>query len=1186
MGGNRGQTSTALRRVSPEELSKMLEESRSHGPLVVLVRSEHGSVTGVLDLLPPEWRRIRHVAASPASRGMVGCVAAELDLDGFTDGVVAIDNAQWADPSSLGRLQRLLEGSAAPQVLMLGLRPLDDVERWAIDRIVEAGIRHGEIVEVEAQADTPAAAEPLDPRQRDLVLAARLVASSLGVGDISRFLDTTEAEALDAAEALVGRGLLRETRAGFLAAPAAHRLEAGEARTGYLSGRLAGVLEEAGAAPGTVGSLWLAGGDAGRAYPQLRQAAVQASSRSALGEAYHNATRALLAADELDDVPGPEVGELHLVCGRFLRATGRSEDAAEHLDNAIGLLEGSNRIDALGFAAAVADDRQHPQEAERILALAGLVALQAGETAKQGSLGTFHARALNRIGFADEADRMLAVSMERLEEAESGPQQRFNAEMNRAWILFDRGQMAEAEMAFSHLRDLTDDGDLSGRADKEAWRARALFGSGRPSEAMEAVETARRLADEAGVDAPLFLSDLAVSEGSLAYGRPEVALEAAERVHDLVERQLPAWENVARAEKARALLALNRREEAAGEIQVALDVTPAGSNGWRWRSRCRAIQIEIEAATTGSFPRREAEDLADMLLQSRYFGWAAELMCVIAEHSRDTGFAEEALAIANQVGNPMLAARAASAGKLWRHKLAAPTVRAIKGMKGRLPDGWEDDWNRLATVEQGLASPEAAGDEAAADNAAVLEQALRRAGLSGDEVLSPAQRRRRGLVRRRRAWRPLMVAAAVLGVVALAGLTSYAISELNASPPGVTVVREVVAAQPGTVTTSLPTLEETRIPLPDGIEFLSTDGTVTYRGDHGRSGYVDAAGPRSFGGHYWTFATAGQIEAAPVAYGRNLLVGSTDNTFYALGLSKGNIVWTLRTDASIAAAADVGSGPILEGNPVAYAVIADAEGRIRLRDPLQAVATENWARDLGSSIVSAPVLHEGMIYAATTDGHVFGVDTGGSVVWQVPADGEPGLGTIRADVTYVDGVIYVVTAEGGLHLIDSSGEEICREEFSAGIITAPIVTDGVAYIFTLGNTVYVRPAGICVETPVEGRLPLFTVDAPIEVAPAIVGDAMYLPAGRYLYKLDLTTNSYIWPGDTVVAASPISAPPVVTNDTVYFGTTGGTVHAVDTETGEQLGVWETGNIIRGQPLVIDHALYVASGNGTIYAIGE
>ncbi|HSJ35784.1 MAG TPA: PQQ-binding-like beta-propeller repeat protein [Acidimicrobiia bacterium] len=1184
MLGNRGQESTSDVRASLEELAGLLDADPA-GPVVILAESEDGSIGKALEQIPPEQGPVRHVAASPASRGLVGCVATELELEAFSGGVLAVDNAQWADPTSLGRLQRLLEDPPGPLVLFLGHGPLDAIDRAALDQVIQAGARHGVVHRVETEEADSIDADPLDDRQRDLALAARLVASSLGVGSIARFLDVTESDALGVAESLVASGLLRETRAGFLAAPAAHRLAAGEARLGYLSSRLAEVLEETDAVPGVVGSLWLEGGDAARAYPLLRQAALEAAERSALGEAYHMASRALEAAGGLGNVPRSEAGELHLVCGRFLRAAGRSEDAAEHLERAVGLLEGVERIDALGFAAAVADDRQHPQEAERVLALAGLEALRAGEPAKHGSLGTFQARALNRIGYADEADRMLAVSLERLDLAAAGSAPRFNGEMNRAWILFDRGQMREAETAFTHLRDLTADADLAGLADKEAWRARALFGSGRPAAAMQAVAAARRLADQARVEAPLFVADLALSEGNLAYGRPEEALAAAERVRDLVDRQLPAWENVARAEKARALLALGRADEAAAEIRAALAVTPKGADGWRWRARCRAIQMEVEAAASGAWPQREAEDLADMLLQSRLFGWAAELMCVIAEHSRDPGFAEEALAIANQVGNPMLAARAASAGKLWRERMAAPTVRALKVMETDLPEGWGDKWTGLAHVQQALAAPEVTGEEDAAENAAVLDRALRRAGLSGDEVLSPAQRRRRGLVRRRRTWRPMTVAAAALGVVALAGLTSFAIGELNQSPPGVTVVREVVTEQ-GTVTTAPPTLEETAIPLPDGVDFLGTDGTVTYRGDHGRSGYVDASGPRSFGGHYWTFNTAGQIEAAPVAYGRNLLVGGTDNTFYALGLSEGNIAWTLRTDASIATAADAGSGPIMEGNPVAYTVIADTGGSIRLRDPLQGVAAENWARDLGSSIVGAPVLHEGMIYAATTDGFVFGVDTSGNVIWQFPAANEPGLGTIRADVTFVDGVVYVVTAEGGLHLLDSTGQEICRDEFSAGILTAPIVTDGVTYILTLGNTVYVRPAGACTEASVEGRLSFFTVDAPIEVAPAIVGDAMYLPAGRYLYKLDLTSNSYIWPGDTVVADSPISAPPVVTNDTVYFGTVGGAVHAVDVETGEELGVWETGNIIRGQPLVIDHALYVASGNGTIYAIGE
>jgi outer membrane protein assembly factor BamB/tetratricopeptide (TPR) repeat protein len=1178
-----------------QETFEAAVEGFSDRPLVILAEVPDGSTAPLVARLPSGLEPVFRVAGTPASRGMVGCVAEELELDRFEEGVIAIDDAQWVDPTSLGRLQRLIDGRPRRLLMIIAHRPLSGTERWALGQIGAVAEDRATLVEfsVDTGASSPVASPP-DDRSRDLALAARLVSGSIPVEVVARFLDVPESEALDVAEGLVGIGLLNETRAGFLASPEALGLAAGEARLGHLAGRLAQTLEHADGDPAVIGSLWQAAGASDRAFPHLQQGALAASRRAAIGEAYLLAEDALAAAEQSEIPEGPELGELHLICGRFLRATGRSEEAAVHLDRAVTLLEGPDRIDALGFAAAVADDRQHPQEAEIILSMAELEAVRVGERAKLASLGTFRARALNRIGFAPEADYLLEKSLEQMAGADASPRQRFNGEVNRAWILFDRGQVARAEVEFTHLRDLTDPDDLAGLADKEAWRARALFGAGRPDEALAAVGAARDLADRAGVDAPLFLADLALSEGNLALGRYEEALAAAERVLDLVERQLPAWENVARAQRSLALLHLGRHQEADDEIEAALAATPPGANGWRWRAGCRSIQLEIAAARERSWPRREAEDLADMLLQSRFYGWAAELMCVIAEKSKDAGFAQEALALALQVGNPMRAARAAAAGKLWRLPVAAPAIRAIKSMEARVPAEWLDAWRSLPAVEQALAAPEPTDAEAGNENQEVLEQALRRAGLSGDEVLSPAQRRRRGLVRRRRVWRPITVAAAALGVVALAGLTSYAIAELNEAPPGVTTVIREVPGSVAPATTAPLALEETRIPLPDGIDFLSVDGAVTYRGNHGRTGYVDVAGPRSFGGHFWTFDTAGQIEATPVAYGRNLLVGGTDNTFYALGLSEGNIAWTLRTDDRVATAADVGSGPIMEGNPTAYVVIADSAGNIRLRDPLQGVAPERWRINVGASILAAPVLYEGMIYAATTDGYVFGVDTGGNVAWRFPEEGEPGLGTIRADLTFVDGVVYATTSDGGLYLIDSAGQEICREQFSSGIDIAPIVSEGVAYIFTLANTIYVRPAGSCTESRIEGRLSQYVVDAPLTVAPAIVGDVMYLPAERYLYKLDLLPRAdmyddwpYIyWPGDTVVASSQISAPPVVTNDTLYFGTAGGTVYAVDTETGEELGVWETGNIIRGQPLVIDHALFIAGGSGTIYAIGE
>ncbi len=97
---------------------------------------------------------------------------------------------------------------------------------------------------------------------------------------------------------------------------------------------------------------------------------------------------------------------------------------------------------------------------------------------------------------------------------------------------------------------------------------------------------------------------------------------------------------------------------------------------------------------------------------------------------------------------------------------------------------------------------------------------------------------------------------------------------------------------------------------------------------------------------------------------------------------------------------------------------------------------------------------------------------------------------------------------------------------------------------------------------------------------------MYLPEGRFLYARNLATNEFLWaPGTVAVAEAPISAPPVVAGDTVYFASEDGVVHAVDAQTGEKLWTWKTGLHVRSAIAVVDGVVFIAGGDGFIYALG-
>ena len=191
-----------------------------------------------------------------------------------------------------------------------------------------------------------------------------------------------------------------------------------------------------------------------------------------------------LAEAKLDG--GETEGRLRLRLARLYRNRGQTSAARTSLDVAIPRLSGEDLVDALGFAASVEDDLQHPQEAERWVSLAELAATKANSPAKLGSLLTFHGRELSRLGFAEEALATVTKGQTLLENHGSEIQ-RFYGRLNQAWIDLDQGQMRNAEIAFARLRDeaATKEGEAS-QADKEAYWARALFGVGRPVEALEA----------------------------------------------------------------------------------------------------------------------------------------------------------------------------------------------------------------------------------------------------------------------------------------------------------------------------------------------------------------------------------------------------------------------------------------------------------------------------------------------------------------------------------------------------------------------------------------------------------------------------------------------------------------------------------------------------------------------------
>lgn len=1006
--------------------------------------------------------------------------------------------------------------------------------------------------------------------KNELLELLDLAAEPVHLDSLAVALSADQQELLVEVESLVAAGVVVESRDGLTVVAPPPR--SGPTRRAHLATKLAEALGSRGGRPTTMARLHL---ESGRADDALA-AALKADDSPAACDI------ALAAVEAGAGVDKKVEGTLRLRRARHRRASGDSDGAASDLEVAVRRLSGPEQVDALGFAGAVADDRQRPQEAEAIVAMGELAAasLPAGQEgpAKLGSLLTFHARLMGRLGFADEADQTMARGQAILA-GHGTPPQRFRARNNQAWLHFDRGEVAAAEVLFAGLAG--EAGDLEGpasRADKQAWWARSLFAAGRPSQAVDVAASAQRLAETTDAFAVSFLLALARAEAGILYQRYEEADRAADQVLAICEERLPAWRNVGRYLKSRALLGLGRSTEAAAEISLALELTPPGIDGLRWRQRVRALQVKAGQETS----QREEENLTDELLAARWWGAAIELMTFRAGRRRDPTLAADAAALALQVGNPMAAATALQAADAWGDPVAPSVGAALRALAERIPLDWKDDWSALPEVKAGLAAPVVDEQEAVETLRGRVEQMMTEAGLIGEGVLSPAQRRATGLVRRRPVRRsPLALVAAGLGVVAVAVIASLAVNALTAPPPTAAPTTQVT-------TTTLPPLEERLVAAPE----TRISGTVGFRGDSSRSG-VTSGGLRTVAGHYWRQTPGGDPVGAPVAYGALLYVPTTSGSVFMVDQTSGVVQDRIGDGLSMSTApvvAELSSGES-SGSPFLF--VGTTAGELRAYNGLRPGPTLWPPFVTGGAIRAEPLVAEGLVVVASTDGFVYGVDgSGGRLVWRYPAEGAEPLSEILGAPAYAEGTVYVAESEGVLHALSvATGELLCQRpvDLTGRVVANPLLSGNAVYVGTELGGFHSMEA--CGGAP-PGRQPFYPSSESVTLAPAVDGDTMFLIENRLLLAMDLRLeawqdsdagNDFVWqqPYD---AGALISTSPIVADGVVYIGGQDGFVHAVDATNGAFLWKFNLGSAVAAAPLPTKGAVLAVGADGRIWAI--
>ena len=1192
-----------------------------------------------------------------ASVSDVGRVADDLGLTGEADlaTVLVVDDAQWADPTSIGLLQRAVATNPAGITIVLGHEPTSGVQALALERLKDAAERSGAVQELtlaaltsaelqaianaeiaerlstltggtydeidrliddwvaagvltwsngrlEAQADLPdqwdggngLRPDELDPPARKLVEAVSLAGRPIPLDVAADLVGGSSDEALAVGEQLVDQGMLVQSRQGFdtpsavEASRIAHAL--GAVRAGHLYGELAKAFSDAGydtRSPGLIGGYYLKAGEAEAAIPLLDKALTAAIAAGAAAEAVPLIESALEAIAE-EGVGTPELeGRLRLERAKYYQTAGWSDLAAEDLKVALRKLDGAPRVDALGYLAAVEDNRQESQTAEVYVAAAIGEASAIDEPIKAGSLLGLQARILQRIGFPIETDAVLAKGSVLLEQ-DANPIQRFLASQNAARIALDRGRASEAEPMFDRAFNRAEETlGIAAKADAAAWLARAQFLHGHPSQGMESVHTAMQLAEETASSGPIFLGHQAHSEGAGRFAAYEEALDAADGMLGYVLQQLPQWENAARYLRARALLGLGRLDDAAEQIERAMELSPEGINGWRWRLRIEAFRFNILAAQGAEWPKVRAEDLTDELLQGQWLDVAAEMMAVRAGVEADEELARQGAALALQLGIPTTAAASIDAAGLWDDPTAAAVSSRIKETERHVPEEWHEGWAAQPAIAAGLAAPDIEDEELTAAAAALqgdLDAAMIAAGLADpDTTLSPAQRRQQGLIRRKpgrvRRTALLLGAAAAFLILAIGGGALAA--TVFAPEPDVTV--QTTAAPP----TTIPGIEATKIT--EDLPRFFGKSWPTLGGNQAHTGGSNASGVRQADGYYWrNQQSQEQFFASPIVISGRIVIGALDGQVYLIDRTKGDdlslsLVKTTggRIDTT-AAAAEIGATSV--SSAVGVVIVASGDGLLYAYNTNDGRAM--WSERFPTCCTPAVDGARGLVYVAGVD-RLHAVDTSnGDEVWSW-ANGDVGIkGSITTDITLAGDKVYF-GIEDELWQVDVVTQQGSQcDSKSGGDFVTPVVSDGVVYAANQDGFVHMLDTETC--TWFDNILVL----EELTVKPAVHNGIIYQPGSRGVSAYDPSKppdERSIWGSPKPIRPGELLAPvvqgsPAVADGRVYFGAADGYVYALDAATGDLVWEWNEGVPISAEVALGDKAVYVATRAGQVIAI--
>ena len=316
----------------------------------------------------------------------------------------------------------------------------------------------------------------------------------------------------------------------------------------------------------------------------------------------------------------------------------------------------------------------------------------------------------------------------------------------------------------------------------------------------------------------------------------------------------------------------------------------------------------------------------------------------------------------------------------------------------------------------------------------------------------------------------------------------------------------------------------------------------------------------------WTLATAGYLDADPVAAGDTLYLAGWDGKLRAVA-ADGSLRWARDLGQTLDSAPLVaGELVLVQGWERTVVALDRSSGAERWRFGYPPSAHDDH-RQGGLQTVGELVLVPGW------NGTLYALEAAtGALRWQAEC-GQP----LRARPSFDGTRVYQAAGDGTLTALTPQGELLWRKQLSDPLLNEPALFPG-------GGVAVLTRAGLLAAFDPSGT-ELWRHDLK-EIcyygAPVLADSALFVPtAAGALWKVDAASGAVIW---RAAAASPVYGTPLVAAGRVYLGDNGGTLQVFGADSAALLASYRAGDAIQSRPLLWRGSLLFASRDRQLHAL--